>query len=88
VVGAQAGLVDGEGALKQGAGRGEVALGGQDFGEVAEAVGGGGMVVAEAGLADRQRALVEAAGGGQVALVVEDRSEVAKAVGGEVMVGA
>jgi hypothetical protein len=44
VVGAQAGLADVQGALVQGAGVGQVALGGQHLGEVLEAVGGGEVV--------------------------------------------
>jgi hypothetical protein len=44
VVGAQAGLVDGQGALQQGAGGVEVALGVQDAGQVAEVGSGGGVL--------------------------------------------
>jgi hypothetical protein len=44
VVGAQAGLADGKGALMQAAGTVEVALGAEDFGEAAEALGRVGVV--------------------------------------------
>jgi hypothetical protein len=68
VVGAQARLADRKGALVQGAGAVEVALVGQDVGEVAEAAGGVGVVGAKPRLADGQGALVQAAGGVEVAL--------------------
>jgi hypothetical protein len=44
VVGAQASVADGQGALVQGPGAVEVALVGQDGGEVVKAVGGVGVV--------------------------------------------
>jgi hypothetical protein len=72
VVGVQAGLVDGQGALVQGAGALEVALVPQDAGEVVEALGGVGVVGAEAGLADRQGALGER-GLGRVTRLLVDR---------------
>jgi hypothetical protein len=72
VVGVQAGLVDGQGALVQGVGALEVALVSQDAGEVVEAFGGVGVVGAEAGLADRQGALGER-GLGRVTTLLVDR---------------
>jgi hypothetical protein len=51
MAGTQAGLADGQGALEKVAGGGQVALVGQDVGEVVEAVGGVGMLGTKASLA-------------------------------------
>ncbi len=50
MVGAEAGLVDGQSTFVQGPGTDKVALFVQDAGEVVEAPGGVGMVGAEAGV--------------------------------------
>jgi hypothetical protein len=68
VVGAEACLVDGEGALVERAGVLEVALVRQDAGEVAETGSRGGVVGSQVGVADRQDALVQGAGAVEVTL--------------------
>jgi hypothetical protein len=52
VIGAKAALVDGQGALVQGAGTVQVTLVGQDAGEVVKAPGCVGVVGAELGVVD------------------------------------
>jgi hypothetical protein len=66
----------------------EVALVGQDPGEVVEALGGGGVVGAQAGLADGEGTLVQSAGTVEVALVGQDAGQVAKAPGGVAVIRA
>jgi hypothetical protein len=87
VILAKAGLADGQGALQQGAGAVQVTLVAQDGGEVAEAIGGIGVIGAQAGLGDGQGAFVQAAGTVQVTLVAQDEDEVVEAGGGVGVVG-